>query len=463
MFIGELSPHPLLTSPQFPFQVIQSNEDMDSPGGRASLKRSRRDDPSETLTGEDSFASNPNTTANGLGMSPWESRRLKVDLIEARAKISHLKRELESQHQIKSNLETMYQDKVEGLTKEVVSGAKKASEQEKHIQVLRKRESTAKEDLLRATNALKSARQQHDDQVSELKRTNQNLEETLQCMTNDLRNENSNLNRDLQMALQSLSTSQDELEAIRGVNASLNERLGRMGDLERALEEERQSLQAAQSRIKDLQYQLDSYGEWQDVSKKTMGRLSGMGDLEREVVRMRAELKNARELVGNKLLLEEQVFDLRSRLERQERQSIDAVQLQVQVEQLQRELSDWKAVAVDHCPSGSNPNPVSLRSRLEEVLKKNVVMSSERHSDKAQRSSISGEIQELRTKTENYAKAMGEYEEALKQKQTLLQRIQKKLILVAKERDCYKQVIEHYEKETTSEWWWWEGGFLSFI
>lgn len=41
--------------------------------------------------------------------------------------------------------------------------------------------------------------------------------------------------------------------------------------------------------------------------------------------------------------------------------------------------------------------------------------------------------------------------EALKQKQTLLGRIQKKLILVAKERDCYKQVIEHYEKETTSE------------
>lgn len=422
--------------------------DEENCGGGGALKRSRRDD-TATIEVEDSFAS---TNSTAVGMSPWESRRIKVDLIEAKAKISHLKRELESQHQLKSNLEAMYQDKVEGLIKEVGNSAKKNCELEKHVQVLRKRESTAKEDLLRATNALKNARQQHDDQVSELKRTNQNLEETLQCMTNDLRNEISNLNRDLQMALQNLSTTQDELEAIRGVNVSLNERVSRMSDVERELEEEKQKHQAAQSRVKDLQYQLDSYGEWQDVSKKTMGRLSGMGDLEREVIRLRADLKSSRELVGNKLLLEEEVFDLRSRLERQEQHNVEAVQLQVQVEQLQRELNDWKSVAVDHCPSGSAPNPVTLRTRLEEVLKTNLVMSSERHSDKAQRSSFSGEIQELRTKTENYAKVMGEYEEALKQKQTLLQRIQKKLILVAKERDCYKQVIEHYEKETTSEW-----------
>lgn len=382
-------------------------DDGDAGGAAAALKRSRREDNTTVIDVDDSFAHN--STA-AVGMSPWESRRLKVDLIEARAKISHLKRELESQHQIKSNMETMYQDKVDGLAKEVLSSTKKSTELEKHVQVLRKRESVAKEDLVRATAALKTARQQHDDQVAELKRTNQNLEETLQCISNDLRNEMSNLNRDLQMALQNLSTSQDELEAVRGVNASLSERIGQMSDLERDLEEERQKHQAAQSRVKDLQFQLDSYGEWQDVSKKTIGRLSGMGDLEKEVVRLRAELRSSRELVGNKLLLEEEVFDLRTRLERQEQHNVDTVQMQVAVEQLQRELNDWRSVAIDHCPSGSTPNPVTLRTRLEEILKTNVVMSSERHTDKAHRSSFSGEIRELRTKVDGYAKAIGEYE-----------------------------------------------------
>lgn len=197
---------------------------------------------------------------------------------------------------------------------------------------------------------------------------------------------------------------------------------------------------------------MDSYGEWQEVSKKTIGRLSGMGDLDKEVVRLRAELKNMRELVGNKLLLEEEVFDLRTRLERQEQSHVDAVQLQVQVEQLQRELNEWKAVAVDHCSNVSSPNPITLRTRLEEILKTNLVMSSEKHSDRSQRNSISGEVQELRSQCESYVKAITDMKNALKHNQTLLYRVQKKLMLVAKERECYKQVIEHYEKEVTSEY-----------
>lgn len=421
----------------------------------------RREEPNTTndLT-EDSFASSSNSTITNnnnnnhtvVGLSPWESRRLKVDLIEARGRIAHMKRELEQQHQIKATTEAMLQDKVDQLTKQVDYTTKKSGDLEKHVQVLRKRESTAKEDVLRAQATLKKARQQYDEQAAELRRTNQNLEETLQCMTNDLRNEISNLNRDLESALQNLSTTQDELKAVRTVNTSLQERLTRMSDVERELEEEKQSHQAAQLRVKDLQFQLDSYGEWQDVSKKTIGRLSGMGDLDKEVVRLRAELNRMRDVVGNKLLLEEQVSDLRTRLDRQEQQNVDTVQLQVQVEQLQRELTEWKSVAADHCPQGSTPNPISLRTRLEEVLKTNLVMSSEKQSDKSQRNSISGEAQELRSQCESYVRAINDMKNALKHNQTLLHRVQKKLMLVAKERDCYKQVIEHYEKEVTSEW-----------
>lgn len=451
LFPNDINSPSLLPGPNWSIKSKRRSGDDEDPS--ASLKRSRRDDLSTTGTtdltvGDDSFASTNNTV---VGMSPWESRRLKVDLIEAKARISQLKREIEHQHQAKSTMEAMYQDKVDGLTKQVDYTAKKTGDLEKHIQVLRKRESVAKEDLIRAANALKSARQTHEDQVADLRRTNQNLEETLQCISNDLRNEMGNLNRDLQMALQNLSTSQDELEAVRGVNATLTERVGRLSAVEQELDEERQLRQKAESRAQELQFQLESYGEWQEVSRKTIGRLSGMSDLDTEVVRLRAELKNARDLVGNKLLLEEQVHDLRSRLERQEQQNVDAVALQVQVDQLQRELNDWRSVAVDHCPSGNTVNPITLRTRLEEVLKANLVMSSEKYSDKSKRSSISGEAQELRAQVENYAKVLAEYEEAMKAKQTLCHRIQKKLILVAKERDCYKQVIEHYEKETTSE------------
>lgn len=204
-------------------------------------KRGRRDDMTATRElADESFTS----TSTVVGMSPWESRRLKVDLIEARSRISHMKRELEQHHQARAHTESMLQDKVTQLTKQVDYTTKKAGDLEKHIQVLRKREADAKDDLLRAASSLKKARHQHEDQAAELRRKNQELEETLQCITNDLRNENSHLSRDLQSALQSLSTTQDELKAVQGVNSSLQERLTRMSDVTQELEEERQMHQA---------------------------------------------------------------------------------------------------------------------------------------------------------------------------------------------------------------------------
>lgn len=411
------------------------------------LKRPRRDDISTVDLVDESFSSN----SGAAGMSPWESRRLKVDLIEARGMVSQLKMQLQHQHQIKANLETMYQGQVDGLTKQVDYTAKKVGDLEKHVQALRKRESTAKEDLVKARNALTNARKEHVDQVAELKRTNQNLEETLQCMTNDLRNEISNLNRDLQMALQNLSTTQDELEAVQVANASMQERLGEVSAMEKELEEEKQKHQAAQLRVKDLQFQLDSYGEWQEVSRSTIRRLSGMGDLDKEVVRLRADLKALREAAGNKLLLEEQVFDLQTRLERQEKQNLDAIQLQVQVEQLQRELNDWRSVAVDHCQT-VNPHPITLRTRIEEILKTNLVMSSEKYSDTSEQNSIAGDIQRLTSEKQICTKEKEELKTRLNHRELLLQRVQKKLKLVVQERDCYKQIIDHYDKEVTSEW-----------
>lgn len=247
------------------------------------------------------------TQAVGGGLSPWEMRRIRVDLRDLKNRNAQLKQQLEQQYLIKTNLENMYQGQVDGLTQQVDCLTKKTADQDRHIRQLRKRESTAQEELVKLKNALNGQQQDYEDQLSELRRTNMSLEETLKCMTHDMRNENSQLNRDLNHAYTNLATTSEELQAVRELNASLQQQLKEQAVLERALEEERHKLQAAELRIKDLQYEVDNDGEMKKVSRNSVGRLSLMGDLEREVTRLREALKASQDTVGNKLLLEEQV------------------------------------------------------------------------------------------------------------------------------------------------------------
>lgn len=139
---------------------------------------------------------------------------------------------------------------------------------------------------------------------------------------------------------------------------------------------------------------------------------------------------------------------MKGRLERQEKQTENAVQLRVQAEQLQREVDEWRAVAADHVVTTA-PSPRSLRTRIEEILNAQLVSADDRQVNQSSRRSLDNEAYDLKTQNGIHVKAIADLRTALKHHQTLLHRVQKKLMLVAKERDCYRQVMEHYEKEVT--------------
>lgn len=57
--------------------------------------------------------------------------------------------------------------------------------------------------------------------------------------------------------------------------------------------------------------------------------MCSLPDIEKELARVKQENKNLRDALGNKLLLEEQVFDLKTRLEKYDEISTDTVALKV--------------------------------------------------------------------------------------------------------------------------------------
>ncbi|XP_037959130.1 uncharacterized protein LOC119688528 [Teleopsis dalmanni] len=70
----------------------------------------------------------------------------------------------------------------------------------------------------------------------------------------------------------------------------------------------------AKSKIKDLESQIASYEDWKDITKNNQARLSSFSDIENEVEFLRDKNKNLNELIGDKLLLEEQVYGLKTQL-----------------------------------------------------------------------------------------------------------------------------------------------------
>uniref|UniRef100_A0A1B0DME3 Uncharacterized protein n=2 Tax=Phlebotomus papatasi TaxID=29031 RepID=A0A1B0DME3_PHLPP len=404
-------------------------------------KRRRDESPNSSLGSMNNSAVPP--------MSPWQVKILKADLLAANANVTQLQNELEQQHMQRRNIEKDYTAKVDGLKDQVAYFKNKTHECEKHLGVLRKREAIAKEDLVRCRNERKSERLTYEDTIHSLQKKLTAVEENFRKSSNDYNNDVSDLNRQLSEVMQNLTSVEEENSRLFELNESLQQNMKKFKELEASLEEEKQKNQSATMKIKELEYEIAGYGEWKDMSSSSLARLSQLADLEKELPRLRTDNKNLRDAIGNKLLLEEQVYDLKSRLEKSEKNNVDAIEMKIRLGDLEKELATWAAIAFDHCPQNQSPTAANLRRRIEEILQKDVVLVSERNRSKTERNSLESQSHETRAQNEALLKANAELKSSLKNHQVICHRLQKKMLLLAKERDCYKQLIENYEKDLT--------------
>lgn len=215
------------------------------------------------------------------------------------------------------------------------------------------------------------------------------------------------------------------------------------------MENERYQLESSQRKVKELEAELASYGEWKNLSKVFQMRLAKVTDLERECERLTRDNKNLHETIGNKLLLEEQVHDLKTRLDLQTKNTEHNVDFKTKLNSIEQELKLWKKMAEEFCPANTLPTPLQLRSYIDQIQKEHLVLASDAGIAHLEKSSIDDQIYELRKQNELNIKTNETLTTNLRNYKTALQRLQKKLALIAKERDCFKHLLENYEKDLT--------------
>uniref|UniRef100_A0A1I8PIN8 Mitotic spindle assembly checkpoint protein MAD1 n=1 Tax=Stomoxys calcitrans TaxID=35570 RepID=A0A1I8PIN8_STOCA len=394
---------------------------------------------------------NSNSSLNAIGVppSPWETRRMKADLIEAKTRVSKFKQEVDRLHKLRQESETLYESRVTELKKQCDFSSNKIQDLEKHMQLLRKREHAAKQEALKAQNELQQQKHGYEDMILKLQRAKHDIEENARLIQNSMANELSEYKRHAEKIELELELSCDELESLRHQLDDFRARASGFEDLKLQHEKLNHDYENSNQRIKELEFEIASYADWKEITKNSQDRLLSIPNMDKELERLRSNNKHLQELLGNKLLLEEQVFDLRSRLEKEEGGRSEAVTLQVQLKHAQEEIKEWTKVAQDHCSPNTLVSPLALRARIEELLKNDVLMASEKGTKASESKCLESELLDYKQKCEIYSKNLEELNVALKRHKAFKDRVQKKLLLVSKERDCYKQLLENFEKDLT--------------
>ncbi|XP_050072805.1 mitotic spindle assembly checkpoint protein MAD1 [Anopheles maculipalpis] len=398
----------------------------------------------------DSFTSNAagyNSTL--IAQSPWETRRMKADLIEARSRVTFLKKEIEHLNTEMATTQLRNQHKISSLEEELAFSGQKVADLEKHLQIIRKREHVAKTDLTKTRNQYQQLKQVTDSRQFELRQTLQKMEEKYHTDTHELNMEIRDLSSQVTDLEQQLSLAQDELDTTRELNDTLQSKADAYDQTKRELENTQLRLSEAESRVKTLEYEVGSYEDWRSLKQVSSERIANVNELQKENIRLTEQLRNLQDLIKNKLLLEEQVSSLQTRLDQFEQKEAETASLEVRVKEIERELAEWRQLGKDYSPKGGMVSPMSMRTHIEQILQKDLVLTSEQSSAQTEKNHVQTRIEELQSENAKLNGRLADYKRAQEGLQNIIHRAQKKLNLVTGERDYLKQLLESYENDLT--------------
>ncbi|NXL24749.1 MD1L1 protein, partial [Setophaga kirtlandii] len=215
-----------------------------------------------------------------------------------------------------------------------------------------------------------------------------------------------------------------------------------------------QTLQANQSllteyeqKIKDLEQKLSQQEHDAVIVKNMKAELARFPKMERELRQLREENTYFREMKENNGLLKEEVEGLQRKLERYEKVQAQLVTVELENEKLLGKLQSWEKLDQStglniRTPDDLSRQIVALQQRELALKEQNsTFMNSARMLEKA-RQQLQEEILCVQSQLLDEKKKR-EHQEAL------VRRLQKRVVLLTKERDGMRAILESYDSELT--------------
>uniref|UniRef100_A0A4W4FP56 Mitotic spindle assembly checkpoint protein MAD1 n=1 Tax=Electrophorus electricus TaxID=8005 RepID=A0A4W4FP56_ELEEL len=257
------------------------------------------------------------------------------------------------------------------------------------------------------------------------------LEEANQ-MISELKGELRTLNQQLQIQESKFSTQNLE-------NQAFQEQLEMQRKKYQEVSQKYQNLQSSQMsnadsdlKIKELKRRLALQEQDSIIVKNMKSEVARMPELERELKRLQEENSYLKETQENNSLLKEETEGLRRKLGRMEK---------VLEEKLKLELEKEKTcIFPNRKPEDLSREVIQIQQRELNLKQQNYTLTSNIRSVERIRAQLQAEVSELRSKTV-------EEQKKRENQDALVRRLQKRVLLLTKERDGMRAILESYDNE----------------
>lgn len=318
------------------------------------------------------------------------------------------------------------------------------------------------QDLLGRIKKLEERETEAAKSLSEQVEVNRSLRKNLEGLNRKLEERDTRLNT----ANQTISSLKDEIrelkQKIQNQDSTIssqtleNQELQEQLDLQRRKYQEVsqlcQNFQAAQSscsehiiKIKELERRLALQEQDMAIVKTVKSEVAKVPDLEKDLKRLRDDNAFLRESRENCSLLKEEVEGLRRKLERMEKAKEELVNMELEKERLAEKLKAWENLGQStglniRKPEDLSREVIQIQQREIALKEQNYTLNSRVRSAERSQSELRAELSQQRSKTL-------EEQKKRETQDALVRRLQKRVLLLTKERDGMRAILESYDSE----------------
>ncbi|XP_066992116.1 mitotic spindle assembly checkpoint protein MAD1 [Anabrus simplex] len=387
------------------------------------------------------------SVTDGLS-SPWDTCRLRAELVNANTAIAMLKGQINKLHAVRTELQVAFESEKQTLLVLQDHDREKIKSLEKRVKVLRRREIDIRNELEEYRESADALRFKLEASVQSLRKENEELRGQLKDVELDSRKTFETTDYRLDELETELKHTEEEVEELRERCSHLEEKASEAVRQQMAAEQKAVHSTKLQLRVSELESELERGREMAAAVQAQHEKLMRLPEMEHELSTLREELAHLREAVPQKLLLEEMVQDLKNRVKHMEDVEHQLAEAQAARDHLEASLMEWQQVAREHC-EGSIIEPGVLRRQLGDLQRNVLVCTDELAQVRSQLKQSEAARESLIFKVETAKQNEEKQHQQIEQQTQLVRRLQKKLLLITRERDSYRSQLDSYEKELT--------------
>ncbi|XP_034935395.1 mitotic spindle assembly checkpoint protein MAD1 [Chelonus insularis] len=362
--------------------------------------------------------------------SPWEWRRLRGEVVSLKTQLLHQEANVQQLHHLRRQMEEVFQKEKNLLEMRAELDKQAIKQLELRLESTRKCVQEAQTAQAIAENERSLIQQKLENEISSLKREKEKLLENIKKLNEPKSCTSSSIPQG------DISSYNIQLELARKRIQNLEQKFRESHKLQQELELQKVENQNLKLEIETLKSERDL---WQE-KKLLYSETSRANDLEKDLNTAKETIESMRESIKGKLLLEEQMSNIKQRLEHTEQIEQRLAFLEVEYNQLSKILNEYNSINIAN-------GPVTLKKEIHRLQQAEIVLTAEEGLLRSQLESMQREYQALCQNFEATKINAAQIESSNEKLNVLINRLQKKIILITKERDNYRQQVEMYEKE----------------